>query len=116
MSVDSSAEFGLGWIVTPQERKEMEAAAGDQWGDVEDYFHRIDCYRPDSNYFLGEFLGGCDEGDFISLKDCVKDARQIIYGETFINKYTEILQICGRDIKVDSKWAEAEVFLIHRLW
>ena len=115
MSVDVNAKIGLGWIISHEEYCEMREAAGDQWGDVEGYFYHIDCYRDNSDIFLGENICSLDEGCAICLDEVLTKRANEFDEDEFSNVYGEILEVCGRSVTPDSKWATAQLYLIHEL-
>jgi hypothetical protein len=115
MSVDVNAKIGLGWIISHEEYREMCEAAGDQWDDIEGYFHYIDCYRDKSDIFLGENICSIDEGRSICLDEVLTKRANDFDEDKFSNTYGEILEVCGRSVTPDSKWATAKLYLIHEL-
>lgn len=91
MSVDVCAYIGFGWIIDQNQKNQMEEAAGDLWGDFEDYFSWINSYDGDSEIFLGETLGGTET--YMPILDSLNDFNL----EEFIEKYEDLFAACGVD-------------------
>ena len=108
MSVDYTAYIGLGWVIDEALYSAMQDAAGDQWGDVEDFFHHINMYSSDTDIFFGDFIYGVDAGDYELLTNLLEEVDI----NSFCQKYNEVLKICGQD---PDRWV-AKTFLINRIW
>lgn len=115
MSIDHTVCFGIGWIIPKEEYEEMRENAGDKWGEIEDNFRHIDCYRENSDVFLGETFGWIGEGDYLDINHVVDKMLKEFDGEFFSDDYADILSLCGRDISPGSVWAEAKIYILSLL-
>jgi len=115
MSVERTTCLGMGWIISPEKYQAMlEAAPEDKQGEIQDEFYPINSYIGDTDYFLGEFIRCIDEGDYFDLVATQEEILSNVEG--FIDKYMEILNLCGESISPDSYWSEAHLYVIHRVW
>jgi hypothetical protein len=116
MSVDRTTCLGLGWVISHDKYEEMRDAADNKWGAIEDYFHYIDCYREDSDVFVGELFAPVGEGEWINLIEAAQKLQAEVDEYDFGAKFCKILvDVCGQDLGPESPWTEAQVYLLHRL-
>ena len=119
MSVDYEAFIGIGWVISEVEREQMIEANYALYEEgkapcVEDEFYYINAYTG-GDVFLGERVVAVDEGDYI----CVSDLSEIISPEKLEalgEKFATIIEACGIEITIDSKWASPQLYLINRVW
>ena len=124
MSVDYEAFIGIGWVMSQEERNRLVNAnrklIDEHPNDmiiqcVEDEFSYINGYSDDSEVFLGESLVSIDCGEYINLLTIGSSltAEEL---EKFVEKYEKILEACGEELGITSKWYNPQVYLIHRIW
>ena len=119
MSVDYEAFIGIGWVISDEQREQMIEAnyALYQEGKapcVEDEFYYINAYTG-GDTFLGDRIATVDEGEYT----CISDLSAVIspeQWERFAEKYATILEACGIEITIDSKWASPQLYLINHVW
>ena len=81
---------------------------------VEDEFYHINAYTGGDS-FLGDRIATVDEGEYT----CISDLNTVInpdQWERFAEKYATILEACGIEITVNSKWANPQLYLINHVW
>ena len=114
MSVERATHIGMGWMVSAQTKEKMCAAAGEALDEVEDHFLAVNNWSSDSDYFFGDLVHRVDEGEYIDFLDVNKCLETVI--GTFSERYTRLIELCGEQISVGSKWTEPSVFVIHTVY
>lgn len=123
MSVDYEAFIGIGWVIGAEERerlidanlKMIEEHPDEDIMCIEDEFSYINSYYGDGEVFLGKSLVSIDCGEYINLPaiGSLLTAEEL---EKFVEKYEKILEACGEELGITSKWYNPQVYLIHRIW
>ena len=111
----TTTHLGLGWLVSNEEFQEMKEKAGLTWDEIKDHFYAIDKSNDESEYFIGVLFPAINSGSALDLivaaQNINQDIDQNIFGQTYFN----ILQTCGRELNINSKWTNAHAYLINRL-
>lgn len=115
MSVDTTAGFAFGWVVSHEEKEAMieayYATTGDD--DIEDCFIMINSYRSDTDYIFGTWVSYFPEpGRFrkFHLDEALIDFDK----EEFFKEYIPMLRDAERsDIALN---IPAEFWAVHSIW
>ena len=112
MSVDTTAGFFYGWVVSDEEREEMceqyHFATGES---IDDCFEILNAYEPHTWMFVTCLSYFPDPGH---CRIFHQDEFLDIPGQEFYDEYSDILITAGRRDLVDG-W-HPEVFVVHTIW
>lgn len=106
--------LGLGWVISNDEVEEMREAAGCVWSEIEEYFMPIDPCADRTDYFLGFSMAPVEPGMALDLNKVAKTMSAEIDPNEFSNHFGHIISMCGREVGPESKWIEAQLYLISR--
>lgn len=113
MSVNYKTEIGYGYIVSCEQRAELiEAASNSDVADaISDALVCIDCYRDDSDYFLGVNISSIYEGEYNYLNDVLISIQDNL--GAYLNELSEMLIDCG--LPMSDPWDSPELVIMHRI-
>lgn len=112
MSVEYSTTIGLGWLISNDEYEIMQEGAGYAWNDIVDDFIPVDAWAERTDYFLGATYGNIEPGMALNLINVASDIQANLDTEWFNDKFGTILTLCGYQITPDSKWANANLYIL----
>jgi hypothetical protein len=116
MSVEHKTYLGLGWLITQEEYQKMREIAADRWDEIEDEFMPVNMYSSNSDVFLGKTFGSFHEGTSTNITKLIDAMWSKTDADEFCTKYVSILNMCGQKITAESKWAEAQVYVLSVLF
>ena len=116
MSVDHKTCLGLGWLITQEDYQKMREIAADRWAEIEDEFMPVNMYNSNSDVFLGVTFGSVYEGTSTNITKLIDTMWSKIDVDEFSSKCVSILNMCGQEVTVGSKWAEAQVYVLDLLF
>ena len=116
MSVDHKTCLGLGWLITQEDYQKMREIAADRWAEIEDEFMPVNMYNSNSDVFLGKTFGSIYEGASTNITKFIDTMWSKIDADEFSNKYVSILNMCGQEVTAESKWVEAQVYVLNLLY
>lgn len=88
MGVDFCASLGFGYIISMEQRLQMEENAGENWGDIEEYFYYIHSCDENTDVLLGEYIIKTD------YHTSVLESLDKFDSAEFSDIMTEIFEIC----------------------
>lgn len=113
MSVNYKTEIGYGYIISCEERAELiEAASSPEIADnISDALVCIDCYRDDSDYFLGVNIASVYEGEYSYLNDVLISIQGNLVG--YLTELSEMLIDC--ELPMSDPWDDPQLVIMHRI-
>ena len=114
MREESIVTLGLGWLISNEQMKEMKNKAGYAWSEFEEYFIPINPHIDETEYFFGLNMAPIEPGMAFDLIQIAKKMNTEINHDDFGNLFSSILRECGQDIRPETRWVEAQFYLINR--
>lgn len=113
MSVNYKTEIGYGYVISCEERAELlDAASCPEIADnISDALVCIDCYRDDSDYFLGVNISSVYEGEYNYLNDILISIQDNL--GAYLSELSEILIDC--ELPMSDPWDSPELVIMHRI-
>lgn len=114
MSVDFTTRFGYGWVVDYDLYCEMTEYAEERGygAHIEDYFMPINCYKENSEVFIGIRFGSVSEGSFrycSTLMDILETQKTVWEAE--LRNVIEVA--CGRQYEEGSAWEHPDLIVMN---
>ena len=113
MSVNYKTEIGYGYVISCEERADLLAAARNpEIADILcDSLVCIDCYRDDSDYFLGVNISSVYEGEYLYFSDALLSIQENL--NEYLNELSIILTDC--ELPMSDPWDNPELVIMHRI-
>lgn len=113
MSVNYKTEIGYGYVISCEERAELlDAASSPEIADIiSDTLVCIDCYRDDSDYFLGVNISSIYEGEYNYLNDVLISIQDNL--NAYLLELSNTLIEC--ELPMSDPWDSPELVIMHRI-
>jgi hypothetical protein len=115
MSVDTTAGFAFGWVITREDKEAMIETYHETTGNynIEDCFIQVNAYRSDTAYIFGEWVSYFPEPGHVR-KFHLDEALMDFDKEGFFNEYIPMLRDAGKEhIALN---IPASFWTVHSVW